>query len=63
MKSILRYKNIVISLAIVVASVFVIKNVITKYSLTINGLKTKMSDLEKGKLLIERWNVAAVNYD
>jgi len=62
-KSILRYKNIVISLAIIVAFIFVAKGVFSKYSSTLSDLKTKMSDLEKGKLLIERWNIATLYYD
>lgn len=62
MKSILRYKSIVIALAIIVAFIFATKSVISKYYLKLNGLKTEMSDLEKGKLLIERWNIAALYY-
>ena len=63
MKSILRYKSIVISLVIIMAFIFMTKSVISKYSFKLNGLKTEMSDLEKGKLLIERWNAAALYYD
>jgi hypothetical protein len=62
-KNILRYKNIVISLAIIIVFIFVTKNVVSKYFSTINDLKTKMSDLEKGKLLIERWNIATLYYE
>lgn len=63
MKGLLRYKNIVISLIIIVVFIFVIRGVVSKYFFTLNDLKTKMSNLEKGKLLIERWNIASLYYD
>lgn len=63
MKNILRYKNIVISIVIIIVFIFVTKNIVSKYFSTIESLKTKMSDLEKGKLSIERWNIATLYYD
>lgn len=58
MKEILRYKNILLSIIIVVVFIFITKGLWAGHSLLIEDLKKKMSDLESGKLLIERWNVA-----
>jgi hypothetical protein len=62
-KDILRYKNILLSIIIIAVSIFVIKGLWTKHSLIIKDLEKKMSDVEKGKLLIEKWNKVSNEYD
>ena len=63
MKDLLRYKNILLSIIIIAVFIFVIKGLWTRHSLVIADLKTKASDLEKGKLLIEKWNEVSNEYD
>ncbi len=63
MKAISRLKNVIITLAIIVTFVIVINKMVSGYMSQINALKIKMDDLEKGRLLIERWNKATLSYD
>ena len=63
MKELLRYKNILLSIIIIVVFIFVIKGLWTRHSSVIADLKIKTSDLEKGKLLIEKWNEVSTEYD
>jgi Tfp pilus assembly protein PilW len=62
-KELLRYKNILLSIIIIVVFIFVIKGLWTSHSLVIADLRTKTSDLEKGKLLIEKWYEVSTEYD
>jgi IS605 OrfB family transposase len=62
-KELLRYKNILLSIIIIVVFIFVIKGLWTRHSLVIADLKAKTSDLEKGKILIEKWNEVSNEYD
>jgi len=62
-KSISRYKNILISLAIIVIFFFVIKTLWEKQTVMIKALQAKMQELEKGRLLIERWNEISTEYE
>ena len=63
MKDLLRYKNILLSIAIIAVFIFVIKGLWGRHSAIIADLKTKTSDLEKGKLLVEKWNEVSIEYD
>ncbi len=63
MKDILRYKNVLLSIIIVVVSLFVIKGLWTRHSAVIEDLKKKTADLEKGRLLVEKWNDVSIEYD
>lgn len=63
MKEFLRYKNILISIIIVVVFIFVIKGLWERHSSVIAELKNKAGDLEKNELLIEKWNKASSEYD
>lgn len=63
MKDILRYKNVLLSILIVVVFFFILKGLWERHSLVIEDLKKKTSDLEKGRLLIEKWNMVSGEYD
>lgn len=63
MKELLRYKNILASIIIIVAFTFTAKTLWKKYTLELATLKAKMEALEKGKETIEQWNALSVQYD
>jgi hypothetical protein len=62
-KDLLRYKNILLSIIIVVVFIFVIKGLWERHSAVIEGLKQKMAELEKGRGLIEKWDQVSGEYD
>lgn len=63
MKDLLRYKNILITIVVVVVFFFVIKGLLERHAAAIENLKQKMAELEKGKGLIDRWNLLIGEYD
>jgi hypothetical protein len=62
MKYLLRYKNEIVAIAIILLFIFVIKGIVSNYFLRLNKLKNEKEELKDKKLLIARWEKAAKDY-
>ncbi|MCQ9204689.1 MAG: hypothetical protein NG737_00010 [Omnitrophica bacterium] len=55
MKEILRYKNVLVGIAIVLVFWMAFRNILSKHSLAKNALETKREEFEEGKKVIKKW--------
>ena len=62
MNNILRYKNIIVAVIIVIVFFILIRNRWSKYSQEVKSLKAKEVQLQKGKETIDKWNKLSREY-
>lgn len=55
MNEILRYKNVLVGIAIVLVFWMAFRNILSKYSLAQKALETKREEFEEGKKVIKKW--------
>jgi len=57
------YKTLLVAIVIIAISFFVMKGMIHNYSVQIDSLKEKLAELDKGRELIDRWEMVSRQYE